>query len=46
MKTIQQRYYVPNNSALIVTGDVKADDVFALVDSCSRRCGRRPTIRS
>ena len=32
MKTIQLRYYVPNNSALLVTGDVKADDVFAMAD--------------
>ncbi len=29
MRTIQKRYYVPNNSVLVVTGDVKADDVFA-----------------
>jgi zinc protease len=29
MRTIQHRYYVPNNSALIVVGDVKADAVFA-----------------
>ncbi len=28
MKTIQSRYYVPNNSALVVTGDVNAEDVF------------------
>jgi len=28
MRTIQSRYYVPNNSALVVTGDVKAEDVF------------------
>ena len=28
MRTIQGRYYVPNNSALIVTGDVKPDEVF------------------
>lgn len=28
MRLIQSRYYVPNNSALIVTGDVKPDDVF------------------
>jgi zinc protease len=33
MKTIQSRYYVPNNSALFVTGDVKAAEVFALADS-------------
>jgi zinc protease len=30
MREIQHRYYVPNNSALIVTGDVNADHVFAL----------------
>jgi len=30
MRTIQGRYYVPNNSALVVTGDVKAADVYAL----------------
>lgn len=29
MKTIQNRYYIPNNSALIVAGDVKPDVVFA-----------------
>lgn len=28
MRTIQQRYYVPNNSALIITGDVRPDEVF------------------
>lgn len=30
MRTIQQRYYVPNNSALILTGDVEPADVFNL----------------
>jgi zinc protease len=29
MRTIQRKYYVPNNTALIVTGDVTADSVFA-----------------
>jgi zinc protease len=29
MREIQRRYYVPNNSALIVTGDVTPDSVFA-----------------
>jgi zinc protease len=29
MRTIQRKYYVPNNTALIVTGDVIADSVFA-----------------
>jgi zinc protease len=28
MRTIQRKYYVPNNTALIVTGDVIADSVF------------------
>jgi zinc protease len=28
MKLIQNRYYVPNNSALVVTGNVNAEDVF------------------
>lgn len=32
LRTLQKRYYVPNNSVLVVTGDVKADDVFALAD--------------
>ena len=33
MKTIQQRYYVPNNSALVVTGDVSAKSVFDAADT-------------
>ena len=32
MRTIQHRYYVPNNSALVVTGDVTAADIFAQAD--------------
>lgn len=32
MKTIQERYYVPNNSVLVVTGDVTAKDIFAQAD--------------
>ena len=28
MRMIQQRYYVPNNSALVITGDVVPEDVF------------------
>ncbi len=32
MRTIQKRYYVPNNAILVVTGDVKADDVFVMAD--------------
>jgi zinc protease len=29
MRTIQRKYYVPNNTAVIVTGDVIADSIFA-----------------
>jgi zinc protease len=32
METIKSRYYVPNNSALIVTGDVVPEKVFKLVE--------------
>src|SRR5215468_3043524 len=32
MQTIQRRYYVPNNSVLVVTGDVTAADIFAQAD--------------
>lgn len=32
MEMIQKRFYVPNNSALIVSGDVNADEVFRLAE--------------
>ncbi len=32
MQTIQSRYYVPNNTALIVTGDVKPEEVYKLAE--------------
>jgi zinc protease len=32
LKTIQSRYYVPNNAALIVTGDVKPEEVYKLAE--------------
>jgi zinc protease len=32
MREIQHRYYVPNNAALIITGDVDTTRVFALAD--------------
>jgi zinc protease len=32
MRTIQHRYYVPNNSVLVVAGDVHAEQVFADAD--------------
>jgi zinc protease len=31
MRTIQQRYYVPNNNAIIVTGDITSEKAFWLV---------------
>jgi len=31
MRTIQRKYYVPNNTALIIAGDVDAERVFATV---------------
>jgi zinc protease len=31
LRAIQKAYYIPNNAALFVGGDVKADEVFALV---------------
>lgn len=30
MRTIQHRYYVPNNCALLVAGDVHADQIFSM----------------
>src|SRR6267378_2053654 len=30
MRLIQGRYYVPNNSALVVTGDVQAEDIYKM----------------
>jgi zinc protease len=32
MRLIQSRYYVPNNMALVVTGDVDPDSIFKLAD--------------
>jgi zinc protease len=32
MRVIQQKYYVPNNSVLIVTGDVSPEKVFAFAE--------------
>jgi len=30
MRLIQSRYYVPNNSALVITGDVNPDEIFKM----------------
>lgn len=32
MRTIQQKYYIPNNSALVVSGDVNAQEIFKLAE--------------
>lgn len=41
MRLIQSRYYVPNNAALVVTGDVKPDEVFRLADQIMGSWERR-----
>ena len=41
MRLIQSRYYVPNNAALIVTGDVKPDEVFRLAEQIMGSWERR-----
>lgn len=42
MRTIQSRYYVPNNSALIVTGAVNPEEVFELAESIFGNWKPRP----
>ena len=42
MREIQRRYYVPNNTALIVTGDVTAPRVFALAEAILGNWQRGP----
>ncbi|MCE2941235.1 MAG: M16 family metallopeptidase [Gemmatimonadota bacterium] len=42
MRAIQQRYYVPNNCALIVAGDVVPDSVFALARRLLGNWPRQP----
>jgi zinc protease len=42
MRMIQSRYYVPNNSALVVTGDVKPDEIFKLAEQIMGSWERRP----
>jgi zinc protease len=42
MRAIQRTYYVPNNSALIVAGDVIPDSVFALADRVLGSWERQP----
>ncbi|HEV2861127.1 MAG TPA: pitrilysin family protein [Pyrinomonadaceae bacterium] len=42
MRLIQARYYVPNNSAIVVTGDVEPQAVFALVSEMFGDWAARP----
>lgn len=42
MRAIQERFYVPNNAALIVTGDVNPAAVFALAERVLGGWPRRP----
>ena len=44
LKTIQKEYYIPNNAALFVGGDVNPDEVYALVEKIwgSWKKGKNP----
>ncbi|MGD9562128.1 MAG: M16 family metallopeptidase [Pyrinomonadaceae bacterium] len=42
MRTIQSRYYVPNNAALVVTGDVSPEEVFKLAAQIMGSWEKRP----
>jgi zinc protease len=42
LRTLHARYFVPNNSLLVVAGDVRAEDVFALVERLFRDWARAP----
>ena len=42
MRLIQGRYYVPNNSALVVTGDCNPEDVFKFAEQYFGDWERRP----
>ncbi len=43
MRLIESRYYVPNNSAIVVTGDVNPDEVFTLAGQIFGGWERRKT---
>ncbi len=42
MREIQHRYYIPNNAALIVAGDVQPDSIFALANRTFGNIPRGP----
>jgi zinc protease len=41
MRLIQQRYYVPNNSALVITGDVNPEEVYKMAQDLYGDWARR-----
>jgi len=41
MRLIQQRYYVPNNSALVLTGDINPEEVFKMAQDLYGDWARR-----
>jgi zinc protease len=41
MRVIQQRYYVPNNSALVITGDTNPEEVFKMAQDLYGDWARR-----
>ncbi|MFN2529898.1 MAG: M16 family metallopeptidase [Pyrinomonadaceae bacterium] len=41
MRLIQQRYYIPNNSALVLTGDVNPEEVFKMAQDLYGDWARR-----
>lgn len=42
MRKIQQKYYIPNNSALLVAGDVNHEMVFKLAQKCFGDWAKKP----
>lgn len=42
LKDLHKRFYVPNNAALIITGDVNVDEVFSLAEAKFRGWKRGP----
>lgn len=42
MRTMKERYYIPNNSAILIAGNVSPAEAFALVESTFSRWRRGP----
>ena len=45
MRTMKSRYYVPNNSALLIAGDVKPAEVFALAEANFGKAKWKPSAK-